>query len=213
MRNTHIFKILMMALVLTACNMPDDANNQIANSEDRILTAAAQTVEVILTENPLQTSEETPVPTLIIPTQGPSETPIPSSQLTLTASALDFATESSLPCNLASFVSDITVDDGDDFSPGAVFTKTWRLKNSGSCTWTSSYELIFFDGFSMGGPASQQLTAIDINPGDEINISVEFTAPVAEGTYKGTWKLRSSDGIVFSLSNDNAFWVEIDVVP
>ena len=212
--NKNIYIISMILILgLTSCNMPDEANNELANSENRILTAAAQTVEVILTENPLQDTDEPAVSTLVIPTLGATETPDPADAIALTANASDSTPESDLPCNLASFVNDVTVDDGDDFTPGEIFTKTWRLKNSGSCPWTTGYDLIFFDGFSMGGPASQQLTNTNIDPSDEIDISVELTAPTAEGTYKGTWKLRSSEGIVFSLSNDNAFWVEIDVVP
>jgi len=39
-------------------------------------------------------------------------------------------------CDRAQFISDVTVPDGTTFAPGATFTKTWRLKNSGTCTWT-----------------------------------------------------------------------------
>ncbi|PIU90073.1 MAG: hypothetical protein COS63_04110, partial [Anaerolineae bacterium CG06_land_8_20_14_3_00_57_67] len=49
-------------------------------------------------------------------------------------------------CDWAQFVADITVPDGASFAPGAAFTKTWRLKNIGTCTWTTSYALVFVSG-------------------------------------------------------------------
>ena len=39
-------------------------------------------------------------------------------------------------CDQAQFVSDLTAPDGSSFAPGAAFTKTWRLMNIGTCTWT-----------------------------------------------------------------------------
>src|SRR5512143_3278895 len=40
-------------------------------------------------------------------------------------------------CDWAQFVADVTVPDGTSYAPGTTFTKTWRLKNIGSCTWTT----------------------------------------------------------------------------
>ena len=42
-------------------------------------------------------------------------------------------------CDMAQFVADVTVPDGTTYAPGAAFTKTWRLKNIGTCTWSTSY--------------------------------------------------------------------------
>src|SRR5690349_5782138 len=47
-------------------------------------------------------------------------------------------------CDKVQFVADVTVPDGTNFPPKATFTKTWRLKNIGSCTWTTSYQIVFF---------------------------------------------------------------------
>jgi len=57
-------------------------------------------------------------------------------------------------CDRAQFISDVTVPDGTTFAPGAAFNKTWRLKNVGTCTWTTSYSLVFDSGEKMGGPDS-----------------------------------------------------------
>jgi hypothetical protein len=113
-------------------------------------------------------------------------------------------------CNRASFVQDVTVPDNTAFDPNENFTKTWRLKNVGSCTWTSGYSLVFDSGDLMGGPASQQLTNGTVGPNQTIDVSVDLKAPANAGTYKGNWRLREPGGTLFALST-GPFWVQIKV--
>jgi hypothetical protein len=117
------------------------------------------------------------------------------------------------PCNWARFVSDVTVPDNWETGPLDHFTKTWRLQNAGSCTWTSGYSLVFDHGDQMGAPASQQLTAGTVAPGGTIDVSVDLLSPAAPGTYQGFFKLRASDSTVFGIGDDHntAFWVKIVV--
>jgi len=117
-------------------------------------------------------------------------------------------------CNdRAAFVTDVTVPDGSDFAPDQALTKTWRLRNAGTCTWTSSYDLVFDHGDAMGGPASQQLPGL-VSPGQTVDLSINLTAPSSEGGYKGYYLLRSGDGVLFGIGADAnvAFWVEIEVL-
>ena len=37
------------------------------------------------------------------------------------------------------FVSDVTIKDGQTLYGNESFTKVWRVKNTGSCTWTPDY--------------------------------------------------------------------------
>lgn len=115
-------------------------------------------------------------------------------------------------CDSAEFVSDVTVPDGTLMLPSQSFTKTWRLKNIGTCTWTNEYAIIFESGSSMNGPASQTFSA-DVPPGQSVDISVTFQAPVSPGEYKGIWKLRSANGVIFGVTQnkDGIFWVDIVV--
>ena len=46
----------------------------------------------------------------------------------------------------ATFISDVTIPDGTVLSPGRTFGKTWRLKNTGTTTWSSGYQLAFVGG-------------------------------------------------------------------
>jgi hypothetical protein len=110
-------------------------------------------------------------------------------------------------------VKDITIPDGTTFTPGAQFTKTWRLKNIGSCTWTSNYALVFSNGNQMGGPIAVSLAGV-VQPGDVVDLSVNLVAPTQAGDYQGFWKLRDAAGVHFGVGPNSAdpFWVKIKVV-
>src|SRR3990170_378646 len=60
-------------------------------------------------------------------------------------------------CDWAKFIADVTVPDGTSFNGSTPFTKTWRLKNIGSCTWTTAYALVFSSGEQMAGPLTVNL--------------------------------------------------------
>ncbi len=119
------------------------------------------------------------------------------------------------PCNWAQFIADVTIPDNWETSPLDHFIKTWRLKNIGSCTWTSGYALVFDHGDQMGAPASQQLTSGTVPPGGTIDVSVELLSPASAGTYQGFFKLRAPDSSLFGIGSDanGTFWVKIMVVP
>jgi len=106
------------------------------------------------------------------------------------------------------FVSDVTVPDGTSFEPGTVFRKTWRIRNSGTCTWDAGYRFAFLAGDRMSGPRSTPLGSLDrlsasppvfpsVRPGEEIELSVTLIAPSEEGTYQGQWQLFAPDGTPF----------------
>jgi hypothetical protein len=111
-------------------------------------------------------------------------------------------------------VSDVTVPDGSDFDPGETFIKTWRLRNAGSCTWNSQYDLVFHSGDAMSAPADVQLTSGSVAPGATVDVSIQLTAPNSPGGYQGFFRLRSGSGVVFGIGDnaDVSFWVEIEVI-
>ncbi len=86
---------------------------------------------------------------------------------------------------MAKWVKDVTVPDGTEFAPGDTFTKTWRLKNVGTCTWNNDYDLVFDSGDKMGGSNVEDINIGNVAPGDEVDISVDLTAPGSVGTYRG----------------------------
>lgn len=188
-----------LIFVLGACNFPGGTSAE--EKAAAVQTSAAETVNAQLTQNAELTPSSTPTPEA---TDTPEATNTP-----LASNTPEATSTSETTCDSILFVSDVTVPDGTDFSPGETFTKTWRLRNVGTCTWTTDYDLVFDSGNSMSGPAAQALTG-SVAPGQEVDISVDLTAPASDGNYVGNWKLRNSSGVVFGLPGP--FYVEIDVV-
>ena len=198
---------LIIATLLAGCNLPGRAAP--TSQVDLLNTAAAQTIQaqqtaiaetaqaIISQETPTATLEDLPILTEI---PEPTFAPIPTATATKKAQ-----------CDQAAFVSE-TIPDGTDFSPGQSFTKTWTLKNSGSCTWNANYDVVFVEGAAMGAPAAKPLTAETVSPGQSVQISFDLTAPIAAGSHRGEFKLRNANGVIFGIGEKNSpFWAEIDV--
>lgn len=113
-----------------------------------------------------------------------------------------------------SFVADITIADYTNIQPGGSFEKIWRLKNSGTCTWTTDYDLVFVDGNSLNGATAIPL-AKNVAPGASIDLEVDLKAPANNGVYRGEWMLRNAAGERFGMGQraDQPFWVTIVVGP
>ena len=99
----------------------------------------------------------------------------------------------------AEFISDVTVPDGTPFAPNTFFQKTWRLRNTGNCTWDASYRLTFLSGDRMFGPRSAPMDE-PVQPGEEVEVSVMLIAPESAGTYQGQWQLFAPDGTPFGTA-------------
>jgi hypothetical protein len=145
----------------------------------------------------------------------PTVTITPTSTLVVTAPSPTNTgvTAAPLACNRAQFVSDVTVPDNTTFTPGSSFRKTWRLRNAGSCNWTSGYVLIFDNGERMSAPTSVQLTTGSVAPDQTVDVSVDLVAPAASGNYRGDFRLRAADNQLFGVgaNGQGTFWVKIGV--
>lgn len=203
------FLILSVVWVFLAACGPDTEGTTPTLRPDMVLTAAAQTANVRLTELakpiPTETMAPTPVQTETLPEATPSAVVAATFEQLVTATATLGGT--STGTNQAEYVADITVPDGSDFHPGESFTKVWRLRNAGSATWTPGYALVFIGGSQMDGPDSVSLTQ-EVPPGGTVDLEVDLVAPQTSGTYRGFWEMRSAAGDLFTT----AVYVEIDVV-
>lgn len=187
----------MLSLILAGCNLPNSPASPTPLSAEAIFTAAAQTVEAQLTSSaPVATIAPPPTalpPTAAAPTLAAATLP-PTPLNTLPPAATAIPTQT---CDKADFVADVTINDGAEITAGTSFTKTWRVKNSGTCAWTTSYQLVFASGTQMGAPAAVSFPSA-VNPGQTMDISVSMVAPAAPNTYTGNWKLRNAAGQDFS---------------
>ncbi len=143
-----------------------------------------------------------PIPPTWVPA---TSTPVPPPTATLFASP-------NAPCDRAQFVADVSVPDGTLFRPGQAFTKTWRLRNVGACTWTTRYALVFETGDKMGGPDLVPLPIL-VDTGQTVDLSLPLMAPGTSGSYRGYWRFQNADGVRFGIGDDGTgpFWVSIRV--
>jgi hypothetical protein len=210
--------LVMIVLVLSACNMPTNQPAEPTTNPLAVYTAAAETVVAKLTQNALLVPTDLPTATVA---PSPTNTPVPAIINTAPApTAGAGASATSAPaaaptssCDNAQFINDVTIPDGTIFTASATFVKTWRLKNTGTCTWNSSYALVFDTGDSMAGPTTQSLVG-DVAPGATVDISVNLQAPAADGTYRGYWGLKNPSGQRLTIvggSSNRSFYVEIKV--
>ena len=143
--------------------------------------------------------------------QAPTQTPLPPTATSVPATNTPLPTATTVSyCEWISFVEDITIPDGTRLLPGQTFTKTWRLRNRGTCAWTSDYMLVFTGGDPMGGTTAVRLPG-NVFPGQSVDVSITLTAPSTRGHYVGYWMLRNPSGVLFGTGEaaNRAFYVDI----
>lgn len=197
--------ILALAAGQLACALPARGTPEVDEA------SVEQTVQAVLA------SQGTAVPpTAVPPTEAPPTVEI-SLTPTLTPTSTSTPTQTAIPtpCDAAQFVTDVTIADNSSVTVNAEFTKTWRLRNSGTCTWTSGYQLVFDHGDRMSAPDAVMLTSGTVPPGSTLDVSVTLKAPADAGTYQGFFKLRNPSGVLFGIGADGntAFWVKIKAEP
>lgn len=175
-RMYKIFAVLMaITLLLPACGP-----SQLA--ESAISTSVAQTVQagqaITATANaPTLTPQAPGLDTTLTPAMTPTSAP------TLVSAPPDpNCAKASL---LAEYPPDETI-----LTPSQYFWKTWTLQNTGTCTWTTAYQLVFWDGDRLGSSLSYPLPD-DVAPGETIDITIYLQAPEAGGTFTGSWRIKT----------------------
>jgi hypothetical protein len=196
-----LLSLLILTFLLSACNFPG-----LNPTQDQFATAAAETVAAQLTfaaqSSPIVIEDTaTPQPETQAPTTNTPKPPVTPSP---TEGCID----------KASFDKDVTVPDDTRMDPGENFEKIWRLENAGTCTWTTDYSVVFDSGNIMGGSPSTELSG-SVPPGGTVDISLDLTAPMTNGTHKGNWKLRNDRGLLFGIGadGDSPFFIQIIVGP
>jgi len=124
-------------------------------------------------------------------------------------------TETPLPpsipnCDNLAHLENETFPDQTSFSPGEQFEKKWTIQNVGSCTWDTSYSLVFVGGETMNANSPIQFNHTVV-PNETIELKIQFSAPQEEGYYEGFWKLQNNLGEQFGLgvNADVPLWVKI----
>ncbi len=183
-----LFPCALLLLALAACG-GSQANATPTMSVESIYTAAIETFQAQqATQFALTPPTETPAPTASATL--PPLSPFPTISVILPTSA-----GGSSLCDNAAYVADLTIPDGTVMTPGQSFQKKWRLQNTGTCTWSTSYELAFSSGSLMGGAPS--FIKVPVPPGNQADMAVNLAAPTTAGSYTGTWRMQNAAGQAF----------------
>jgi hypothetical protein len=135
---------------------------------------------------------------LSMPTNTPTSTPTTTPTATL-ATITPVRTSGGLVPTASCYglvgVKDVTIPDNTPMNPGKTFTKTWRVRNSGTCAWDVGFKFALTGGDAMGGTTLVLDKAV--SPGAETDLSVAMTAPTKTGTVRGNWHMSTLTGTFF----------------
>ena len=137
----------------------------------------------------------TRTPTLAAPSESPST---PNAKLTAPPGCKDAAI----------LLTDVTIPDNTQVNAGQKFTKTWKFQNTGTCTWTN-YTVKFSTGDQINAPLSTPIP--ETAPNGTVQISMELTAPAADGRYAGYFTLTDANGENILIGTEKTFWVKFVV--
>ena len=147
----------------------------------------------------------------------PVENATPNLNPTVAPTSISTATPANASCtDSAKFVADMTIPDNTVVASNTPFTKTWRLKNTGSCTWDGSYLVYYISGTTMSQQPGYWIVqqGQTVAPGESVDISVGMTSPVENGSYQSYWGLKKENEPLMPIqggANGNSFYIKIKV--
>src|SRR5215207_2421272 len=185
---------MLIALLIAACGSTNTPQAESTPDVAAVRTSAAGTVIAQFT---LTAAAFTPT------VSAPSETTAPNVTATNTLPPLAQVTNAegttvALCDSLSIDVStvDVNVPDGTTMSRGQDFVKTWKVKNNGSCPWGAGYRLVYAGYADDMSGQFQPLTEV-VQPGQEVDVSVQFQAPDETGEYLSAWQMENPTGVTF----------------
>lgn len=193
-KKKNLTLLSLLTIIMSACG---SATQNQAN----ISTAVAQTV---VAQSSL--TEIASRPTL---------TPVPSTEATVLPDVMGTNTPAPVlgapGCTVSARLAGETPPDGALLKPGEYFWKTWSIENTGTCTWDSTYKLIYKSGDLLEGLTSYPLTGT-IAPGETRDITIYLKTPDTEGTFTGYWAFQTPWNATFGVGpSSNPFYVEVVV--
>ena len=227
MQSKSVFKkafwgsLLFVLLLLSACGpttTPTSAAEYIATQVEATFQAQAtldmaETLIARMTQQAIPTATITPLPTatlLATPTTLPTPTQQPTTAIYVPPAVTSTPTRTAL-CLHATLISDGDIPDGKEMSPNQAFTKTWTFKNTGTCTWTTEFDIFFVSGDQMSAPSVLDFPQT-VKPGESVTISIPMVAPSAPGTYTGYWIFADRGAKRFGIGTDGTGNFSVSIV-
>ncbi len=245
-----ILVIFVVALLLSACGGGDavsDADAVLTQAAEIAMQGLTQTAEAVppATDTPLPEPTDTPTlqpvvsPTTSIAATGNGTAAAGSgtpgsgtpgagapTQLVLPPTSTPAAVQptASGDCYKAAFENEGPPFDKTMITGGKVFTKTWRIKNIGTCPWTDEVYLkwVGTEKTELNQPTETGVAEIfgqgsvipivseTVYPGEHLDIAVDFTVPIPKTTnvrWKAFFVLGTPGGLI--NFNGGTIWFEI----
>ena len=195
-----VFTFITVLLLLASCNQSETEGESVTGVQAaEVLTPP----EVIVVQIPTHINTVNAIDaavTTIVPSEHPPQSQIPVTEVVqeITVSP----SPENLACtNAAELEKSLTISDGSLLKENNLYAKVWRVKNVGTCTWNTGYRLVFIDGDPSLNITGIQLPS-SVQPGETIDLKVNFPTMDVSDTYKGNWLLESDNGIIFGIGPD-----------
>ena len=202
-------KVLFLSIfliVICSCstNTPQVTVEQIMQVDQNESTAESFQV--------LELDIYTPTATIILPSYTPTLSPTSTStennqegstSLPASQTPIEEKETPTPSCiNQAEFVKILNLGEYTQLKTGEAFARIWRIKNSGTCTWSTSYQLVLIEGDPMGSPERISIPN-DVQPGDVIDLRVNGFAPIVPADYFNKWLFQDTQGIQFGIGTNS----------
>jgi hypothetical protein len=194
---------VILAVSLSACG--PSATPAPTADVNVIYTQAAATIVSGITQTAAAMPTSTPVPPTSTPEPSATPTEAPLAAVTPTQAAANPAASSPTPvpvdpatafgCYNAAFMAHVTIPYAPPFDPGKRFTKTWRVKNTGTCDWPRGFKITFVSGDRFGADTTE--INQKVLAGAVTEISLDMTAPSLTGIVSSNWQLATDSGRPF----------------
>jgi len=218
-----ILALLSLSLVLAACApslppTPSEAEiaQQVASTQQAKATQnSVETLVALVTElsnqptwTPQPACPVCPTQVVVVPTAATTPNPHEATAQPTTAPTA----EAGKKCFQFDFLGDVNYPPGTIVKPGTKFSKTWTVKNTGTCTWSRDYDVVFVGGEAFGSNKRGDITR-EVVPGDIIEITIDnMTAPQTEGTYYSYWMIAAPDGARVGYGPNQQWGLGIELV-
>ena len=210
MRKMHKMKwiilgLLSLSLVLAACApsvppTPSEAEiaQQVAATQQAKATQnSVETLVALVTQlsnqptwTPQPACPVCPTQVVVLPTAQTTTNPTAGTPVPTTAPTEAVGAK----CFQFDFLGDVNFPPGTVVKPGTTFSKTWTVKNTGTCEWTRDYDLVLAGGEAFGTNKRGDIPR-EVLPGETIDLTIyDMVAPMTEGTYYSYWMIAAPDG-------------------
>jgi len=195
-----ISAVFMVAL--SACGSPEapaptlDVNEIVQQVAATLQMGYTQTAQAMPTSTSTPEPTETPLPSATLePLLISTATVVPTSTALASLTALPINPATANGCYNAWLIADVTIPAGTAFKPGASFTKTWRLINTGTCEWIGDFKITYVGGNLFGSDTTKIRQRVGV--GGTADISLDMVAPNAAGTAVSNWQMATDTGDLF----------------